>query len=351
MKAARISGFIVSVLWLGAVAGAAITPISQKLDYTHNYNVYLQPDSDPNRIVFVKPWATTDNSDPTNPDVIDHWPWHRLSNMDWGWTHSIVDRVPADAIGIDSATLAIEAWDVNADAVPPEIDEVSANGTVLGSLDGTSIYQWGTTTFTLPASVVNDLWLYGEVYIFINIDKLLDELGHRVTLGSSTLTVNYLVSGPGRGAVEPIFRFWSPTLSHHFYTTAESERNGVIQNMSGTWSRYEGPVYYLPVSDPDAQPVYRFWSSTLSAHFYTISEEEKNGVLATYPTDVWQLEGVVFYAFPPGQQPADSKPVYRFWSNQYGTHFYTISEEEKDFVIANYDAFWQYETIAWYAYE
>ncbi len=356
MKAARISGCIVCLLSLGTAAYAGITPISQKLDYTDNYNEYMMPESDPNRIVFIPPGGVIDDTQTEWP-VLDHMPWHRLSTMDWGWTHDISDRIPPDVNGLQSATLTIEAWDVNPDPDPgdpfdqgPEIDEIRVNGTLVGNLDVTPVYDWGTTTFTLPFSILQDLWFDGQIYVHLNIDKLIG--GHRVTLGSSTLTVNYYVSGPGRGATEPIFRFWSPTLSHHFFTTSESERDGVIHNYPDTWSDYEGTVYYLPAddSDPNVRPVYRFWSDALSSHFYTISEEDRNYVLNTYP-DVWRLEGVVFYAYPPGLEPADSSPVYRFWSSQHGTHFYTISEDEKDYVIANYDVFWQYETIAWYAYQ
>ncbi len=358
MKVARVSGLIACVMLLSNVANAGTTPISQTLDYTNNYNEYLTPETDPNRIVFVPPWANLDNSDPDNPYVIDHPPWYRNELQSWGWTHDLTARVPADANGIKSATLVIAAWDVNADVEPPEIDEVEANGTLLGTLDETPTYDWGTTTFALTRPDFNDLldelWVDGQVYIFLDIDTLNDIVGHRVTLGSSTLTVNYSVTGEGRGPVQPIFRFWSSVLAHHFYTTDESERDGVIHDYPDVWTDYEGPAYYVPIddSDPNVRPVYRFWSDLLSSHFYTISEDEKEYILNNYPTNVWQLEGIVFYAYPVGWQPADSKPVYRFWSGQHGTHFYTISEDEKNYIIATYPNYtWAPEGIVWYAYE
>ena len=47
----------------------------------------------------------------------------------------------------------------------------------------------------------------------------------------------------------------------------------------------------------DAMPVYRFLNKTLgSAHFYTMSEEEKDAVVANY-SDVFQYEGIAFYAY------------------------------------------------------
>ncbi|HHX58670.1 MAG TPA: hypothetical protein GX706_02800 [Candidatus Moranbacteria bacterium] len=43
------------------------------------------------------------------------------------------------------------------------------------------------------------------------------------------------------------------------------------------------------------------------------------------------------------------KPVFRFYSSKHTTHFYTISPVERDFIIKNYSAEeWLYEGIAWY---
>ena len=41
-------------------------------------------------------------------------------------------------------------------------------------------------------------------------------------------------------------------------------------------------------------------------------------------------------------------PVFRFWSQKYGHHFYTTSEAEKDHLIAT-NPHWKYERIAFYA--
>jgi len=358
MKMARLSVFVVSALLLAVPASAGTVTVTHKLDYLDNYNKWLLPDSDPNRIVFAPPWADID--DVHNTDVIDHLPYYRNHGQSWGWTHDIRSRMPDpnEIIGIQSATLTIDNWDVNAERVgpdgpiPPETDEIYVNDRWIGVLNPTRTYDWGQTTFTLPSIVLNDLLAEGTVYVRINIDAIDDVYGDRVTLGSSTLTVTYNVSGEGRGDVKPIFRFWSSVLGRHFYTTSESERDFVIHTWPETWTDYEGLAYYLPVdeTDPNVKPVYRFWSSLLTSHFYTISEDDKNYVLEHYP-GVWELEGVVFYAYPPGQQPDGSKPVYRFWSDSLGTHFYTISEADKAFILATWPDVWTYEEIAWYAYD
>ena len=150
----------------------------------------------------------------------------------------------------------------------------------------------------------------------------------------------------------PMYRFWSPRYGRHFYTISADVRDYVIDLYDDyTWT-YEGPVYnaFPTDSEPGLQPVYRFWSDTLVSHFYTISVSERDYVINTWP-DTWTYEGEVFYAYPPGSQPAGTKPVYRFWSDVLETHFYTISEAEKAYVEATWPDAWTYEGIAWYAYE
>ncbi len=147
-----------------------------------------------------------------------------------------------------------------------------------------------------------------------------------------------------------VYRFWSPANSRHFYTISEDEKEYVrVLYPAQTWT-YETVAYcaFADSGEPGLAPVYRFWSNALSAHFYTISEDERDYVIAHLPT--WTYEGPVFYAYPEGSQPVDASPVYRFWSDTLSTHFYTISEMEKQYVIDNLPA-WEYETIAWYAYE
>ncbi|MBF0673044.1 MAG: hypothetical protein IR160_10730 [Salinibacterium sp.] len=96
-------------------------------------------------------------------------------------------------------------------------------------------------------------------------------------------------------------------------------------------------------------PVYRFWSDTYQGHFYTISAAEKSHVQANYPSHIWRYEAVAYRAFT-SKQPG-TIPLYRFWSNTMNGHFYTASEAEKNHVIAAYDDnVWKYETIAYWVY-
>jgi hypothetical protein len=151
-------------------------------------------------------------------------------------------------------------------------------------------------------------------------------------------------------ALVPVYRFWSASLGRHFYTASAGEKDKVIAQYAHVWT-FEGPAYqaYTRPMEPNLLPVYRFWSGSLQSHFYTINEGEKDKVLREH-ADVWTFEGTAFYAWPQGQQPAETKPVHRFWSDTLGSHFFTISEGEKDKLIRESAEVWSYEGIAWYTY-
>jgi hypothetical protein len=148
----------------------------------------------------------------------------------------------------------------------------------------------------------------------------------------------------------PVYRFWSPSLECHFYTISEEEKDNLIRDYPHIWT-FEGTAYFAmrDSGSSGAVPVYRFWSPVYSGHFYTISETEKDMLIRDFQA-VWTFEGTAFYAYPEGRQPADAKPVYRFWSPVTGHHFYTISEEEKNNLIRDYSYIWTLEGVAWYAY-
>jgi hypothetical protein len=93
-----------------------------------------------------------------------------------------------------------------------------------------------------------------------------------------------------------------------------------------------------------AVPVYRFFDTLTSAHFYTASADERDHIRVTLP--YLQYEGEAFQAS--SQSASGLSRVYRFFNIQTGVHFYTISEQEKAFVQANYPQF-KYEGVAYYA--
>jgi hypothetical protein len=160
--------------------------------------------------------------------------------------------------------------------------------------------------------------------------------------GNKTVTANY-----GNIPCSPVYRFWSDVYLQHFYTISESEKSYVMATWPNIW-RYEGPVFCAFTSETDGtSPVYRFWSDKYSQHFYTISEYERDYVIQTWP-GIWIYEGPVFYAF--AYHAEGTSPVDRFWSDIFLGHFYTISETEKIYVLETWPDVWLYEGTVFYAF-
>jgi len=334
MKRVSIFGLIVGVLLIAGAAQAGVTTVENTVDYKANGTGEDGP------------WFAEPNS------VLDHSPVYRGMWEDWGWTHNLKSNVPFDALGIKSATLEVHAWDVDANDADPEIDIVYGNGVKLGTLQDTGGRVWKSTTFNIPAAALAKMWSNGELVVFVDIDSIYDDMaGHRVTLGYGKLTVNYLVSGTGVPLRVTVHRFWSPVLNSYFYTANETEKNKLITWYPQAWT-YQGEEYQaLPTDrEPNSAPVYRFWSASLLTHFYTMDVKEKDNLIKDFD-DVWVYEGIAWYAFPEGVQPAEAIPVYRFWSGLLDRHFYTADEDEKDEMLKEADDIWSYEGIAWYGYK
>jgi hypothetical protein len=96
----------------------------------------------------------------------------------------------------------------------------------------------------------------------------------------------------------PVHRFWAPGHDTHFYTIDEQEKNKLISEYSHVWV-YEGAVFHAHPEGRQpslAKPVYRFWSPIASTHFYTIDEAERDKLIDEY-SYAWIFEGVAWYAY------------------------------------------------------
>jgi len=142
---------------------------------------------------------------------------------------------------------------------------------------------------------------------------------------------------------KPVYRFLNSRTGVHFYTITESERDYILAKFP--WFNLEGAGFYAqqgPVSG--LSPVYRFDNLVTGTHFYTISEAEKDKVVADYPA-IFRLSGPGLWA---SAAPAPGwVPMHRFFNRSTGTHFYTANEVERQSVVANMPAM-HYDGIGYY---
>ncbi len=158
-------------------------------------------------------------------------------------------------------------------------------------------------------------------------------------------------------AQSKVYRFWSDSYRGHFYTNSASEKDALISG-NPNWS-YNGAMFNVggklsesTCMDQYAKPVYRFWSNNYRKHFYTISLSERNTL---FSNSNWQYERVAFCAYENTQENRDLldiddqkvfTPLYRFWSDAYKGHFYTSSAAERD-SVKNTNPNWRQEGDAY----
>jgi hypothetical protein len=140
------------------------------------------------------------------------------------------------------------------------------------------------------------------------------------------------------------YRFYNTRSGAHFYTVSEEERDHVRNNLSPPYN-YEGEAFRVASAyAPGLSPVHRFYNTRNGVHFYTISETERAHVAANLPH--YTYEGVAYHA----SEVAGGQliPFHRFYVPSKGFHFYTASEQEKNHIIANLGAVYRYEGVGYY---
>lgn len=143
--------------------------------------------------------------------------------------------------------------------------------------------------------------------------------------------------------LEPVYRFYSPRAGTHFFTNSAEERDHVMATWPSVYT-YEGSAYSTNPHN-NAQPLFRFFKPSSSSHFYTASETERDHVLATWPR-IYQYDGPTYAVTAAAE--AGKLPVYRFYNLKNGSHFYTASATERDHVIATWPGIYSYEGPAFW---
>jgi len=98
----------------------------------------------------------------------------------------------------------------------------------------------------------------------------------------------------------------------------------------------------IPVTPPT--PVFRFYNARTGSHFYTVSETERDLVLNKHLSE-YLFDGIAYTIDT--LNPANSAPLYRFYNKLNGTHFYTASAAEKSRVISTLGDTYSYDGPAY----
>lgn len=141
-----------------------------------------------------------------------------------------------------------------------------------------------------------------------------------------------------------IHRFYNKKNGSHFYTASATEAQRVARDLAASYV-FEGAAYSLDTtSGANGQPLFRFYRPSNGTHFYTVSPEERDQVIRTL-SKTYKYEGPAYMV---SIDPTNRWPIYRFYNKQGGSHFYTIDPAERDWVTSQLGWKYTYEGVAYY---
>ena len=127
------------------------------------------------------------------------------------------------------------------------------------------------------------------------------------------LYMNY----PMAAFTAPIFRYWNPSLTDHYYSMKYDE----LGEGDLGWGIQKIEAFAFSSQRVGTVPLYRYWNPSWGDHFYTTNFNELgNGAQG------WILERVEGYVY--SQQQAGTVPLYRYWNPSIGDHYYTTNFNE-----------------------
>ena len=147
------------------------------------------------------------------------------------------------------------------------------------------------------------------------------------------------------GLSSPVQRAQNTTLfGSYFFSIYPAEMTNALAT-NPTWN-LEGTAFHASLGiNPGLSPVYRFRNLLNGSYLYTIDENEKNTIVANYSA-TFTLEGTAWFASP--APAAGYSPLYRFQNLTNGTYLFSAYEAEKDAIVANYAGIFLLEGISYY---
>ena len=142
-------------------------------------------------------------------------------------------------------------------------------------------------------------------------------------------------------AATTVYEFEAGGVS--FYTVDENEKAYIEENLDNYELQAGGFSSVDPLSGSDVEEVHRFYNTKTGTHFYTINEVERDYILENL--EDYSYEDVKFYGY--SSDIDGSMPVYRFYDAAEGIHMFTHSEAEMNEMES--DGMFDNEGIAFYA--
>jgi Repeat of unknown function (DUF5648)/NHL repeat len=161
----------------------------------------------------------------------------------------------------------------------------------------------------------------------------------------NAITPLAVTSNAATSPVAPVLRAQVSNLfSAYFFSIYPTEMASALA--SKATQNLEGTAFYASVAtSPGLSPVYRFRNLLNGSYLYSISEDEKNSIVANYSA-YYALEGPAWYAS--ATPAAGYSPLYRFRNLINGTYLFTAYESEKNSIVTYYSSAFVLEGVSYY---
>jgi len=241
------------------------------------------------------------------------------------------------------------------------VTENSLGGTVVGELTTIDPDEDDAHTYSMANdaggrfTIENDRLVVAEgAVIDYESERTIDVAITTTDRAGASLTLDFTIEVENvfESEILDVERFFNKGNGAHFLTASATEAAEIGASMPRLAA--EGIAFRAlevdaigTVDGAGSVPVYRFYNASLGTHFYTASAPERDYLVAH--NSKYTLEGVAFSAFQDSGAFADLEEVYRLYNMNTGRHHWTMSEAE----VASLDRTegWVTEGIAFYAFE
>ncbi len=151
-----------------------------------------------------------------------------------------------------------------------------------------------------------------------------------VIIGNTSCLNNYYVYQFHKlSELTAFYRYWRASITDHFYTSNIGEIGTSTSGQLGRHGGYtsEGVqclLYTWKVAG--TVPLYRYWNGIGNDHFYTTNIHEIGTSTPGVTRHGYRSEGIAGYCFP--HAAVGTIPLYRYWRSAGSDHFYTTNSGE-----------------------
>lgn len=198
-----------------------------------------------------------------------------------------------------------------------QISGVSASDILGGKLNGTAVVGLNSKA-TISIPIAADKVTEGSETLIVSISNV-----------SASVIINDTSFYKGPTSVNRVYVFRSEKIGENVdkasfsYFYSDNENEAININSQPTWPWVQKSSSFESAhSNPDlAIPLFRFWSDNLRSHFFTVSEVERDQIILWSSTGQngydWRYEGKGFgvynSAFPTDDLGNNAIPVHRLW--------------------------------------